>query len=404
MSLRRNILIAIAIIVLCTLLIAQMLRDQATYSSAGNISIERTPLSAETEGAESEQIVELTAAVVVNAEQYAQLTKRNEQLREDFPHIQVKLMPLDASEAYDYYKEQSRLGSAPDMMLLANEWVNEFAASGYLSHQLEQFIQVKNSNATELMSWNGYTWAVPYWEDPYVVAVNPTVEGLFLGDTLLPRSLEEWNMLRVIRSADGLTDGIIYYDPDDPYAFVSLILSLGGEWVREPGGMIQLSASQDRLLDLLFGASPEDDKNVPLYPLAVTEAYSPDELWSSFAEGKIPIVIARLSELQTRGFAEWQIPGLVEMEEPQYSLWRTGYSFAVASTSAYPEHAFRWLQALTEGGIGSSPSPQDKAFEADPDLMRKMKILQEVLEELYQKQIEPLEVNNRLSELWSARG
>lgn len=340
---------------------------------------------------------------MVDEEQYALLAERNARLREEYPNLHVNLMRLDASNAYAYYKEQSRLGSAPDIMLLSNEWVNEFAASGYLSHQLEQFIQIKNSNATELMSWNGYTWAVPLSEDPYVVAVNRSAEGLFPGDQQMPRSLDEWIQLRTIRSAEGLTDGIIYYDSEDPFAFVSLILAFGGEWVKAESGMVQLFDQDGLLLDLLFGAAPEDDKNGALYPLAITDRMSADEMWDSFADGRTPIVITRLSELQSRGYAHWQIPALVETADVNYSLWRTGLSFAVASTSSYPEQAYRWLQAMTEGESGWAPSEQDKAFESDPDLMSKMTIMKDVLKEFHQGIIDFSEINNRLSERWTAR-
>ena len=403
MSFRKNAFIAISIIIVCMVLITQTVGNREPQKNKSRISLEPAATLTQIQADQTDHTVRLTAVVHMDQAKFQAFSERNDKLFLENPGIQVQVTNLQAEDVFDYYKEQARMGTSPDIMLLNNEWVNEFAASGYLSHQLEKFIRVKKNNVDDLIRWNGFTWAVHFEDDPYVIVSSAAVYEELFSDVPQPATIEEWMAFREQRGAEGKQSGLIYIDPSDPYAFISLIWAFGGQWSMAEEGMYQLTGRGEHLLELLYGLS-SDEKLSLLYPLVHTEILSEEEKWSRFEDGSIPIMIVRSSELEDRDPSKWQqIPSLVEQSNASEALWLAGTSFAVASTSEYPTEAFTWLNSMIGNGgnneneavVGRSLSP-----EPDPELLRKMDVLQDTVYELYNGTVFISEMNNRLSQRW----
>src|SRR5690606_23811358 len=115
----------------------------------------------------------LKIAVSMDTLEYLKLVALSLEFEAYNQNIKVELDPRDKAEAYDYYKRAAQMGDAPDIMLLDNAWVNEFAALGYVT-QLDE-VWTSNMNEVQIapmvsqVKWNGLLWAVPKEVDPYVL-------------------------------------------------------------------------------------------------------------------------------------------------------------------------------------------------------------------------------------------
>ena len=403
MSFRKNILIVLAIIALSMLLIMQLIGTRTPQTSSGNNTPE--PASEETSRAdeEADKIIRLNAVVHMSPEDFQAFANRRDSVRSVLPNVQVELTNVtEDGNVMTFYREQARLGISPDIMLLNNEYVSEFAAAGYLSHQLERYIPVRSSKLDGQIGWNGYTWAVPYEHDPYVIISNMTEAGGFAEGEALPTTVEGWQQLRDKRTAEGRQEGLIHIEAQDPFALVSLIWALGGEWTQADNGMLQLSSESVPLLGLLYGGDSITGQKEAFAPLLVTQPLSSDDKWEQFEQGLIPIMVVRLSELKARGGDSYLPVTALVKETAEEGLWAAGTSFAVSSVSEHPGEAFAWIEAMRRSD-DTVPETMIRTFNQDPELRLKLAMLAFLMPELARGMIPVEETNSRLSELWSAR-
>jgi multiple sugar transport system substrate-binding protein len=172
----------------------------------------------------------LKVTVSMQPTEFAILQKQS--LEYTTAHADIKVELNNITDAYTVLKKANQLGDAPDLMLLDNHWVNEFAALGFL-HPMDEFFtgDQQSHGIASLMNqvkWNGYLWAIPKDVDPYIIVWNKKT-ALDNKWEHAPETIDEllaWNktMMHPEKGKFG-----IYFDQTDPYAFLSLITTLGDD-------------------------------------------------------------------------------------------------------------------------------------------------------------------------------
>lgn len=360
------------------------------------------------EARQNESKQELKIAVSMDTFEYLKLVALGYEFEEYNKHIKLEIDAIEKHEAYEYYKRASQLGDAPDIMLLDNAWINEFAALSYLA-QLDDAlastmseIQVAPVNAQA--RWNGFQWAVPKEIDPYVIAWNKerfAEHGL----EQFPKNTNDLLILNQMLSNSETGQEGLYINLQEPYAFITLVAMLEQSWEDEYG---ELTFPNDvllvnRLEYLLYsgqaplqaalkkgeGIGQSDDGDVVIQqstaeqeearddahdsaegdaasdasspaPSDEDEAYVINERWMSsefdaweaLNEGDISMMITTVSEFNkhasdTVSFTALPYHEQDSMAEHVYGGWITGKSFAVSSQSDMKKEAFEWIQSVT---------------------------------------------------------
>ncbi|WP_020615599.1 ABC transporter substrate-binding protein [Paenibacillus daejeonensis] len=114
----------------------------------------------------------LNVTVSINENELAALQEVSERFAARFPGVEVNFRNLPYIEFYDQLKQEAVLGELPDIMLLDNSWVQEFAARGYLD-PLDDLYTAESLadhpvSLLQPVKWNGYMWGMPLYADPYV--------------------------------------------------------------------------------------------------------------------------------------------------------------------------------------------------------------------------------------------
>lgn len=384
MSLRKDALIVLLITILCMLLFMQWFPPEPPETGAGGLAAEPPDAAAAAKEDEPRPDIRLAMDVHLPEEAFRRLNERLEQMNRSFPHVRVEAANFPREGAVERLDEAAAAGELADIVMLDLEWAARFAAKGHLArwpgheHPASDPVQ-------QLTGWNGYRWIAPWETDPYVVAYSGSLEAFAPGESL-PRTLGEWAELADRLKAGSGVGGLIYADPDDPGAFITLISAMGGSWRRTESGMIAPGDNGREILALLFGVGPEGGGERA--PLAVTEKLAREDMWRRFADGTLPIIIVPLSELAGRGMAHRQVAGLVAAEDAgARAYWIKGTGLAVSSSSGFAGEAFEWLETLLfgrdPGTAGRWPEHMAVAFGGDPDLPDKLEALKAALPSLY---------------------
>jgi ABC-type glycerol-3-phosphate transport system substrate-binding protein len=284
--------------------------------------------------------------------EFALLEQIVEQFRTSRPSIDVRLENLPERDAYARLKRAAQLGEAPDIMLLDNDRVSEFAALGYLqpvdsllttdlqAQQMEQaFARVK---------WNGYLWGVPKDIDLYVIAYNAARLGEW--GAAPPASSEDLIALqRTLHNPDEGKFGI-YFDPGDPYAFAAVVRSLGGGRTMSKAYPLKLSdanvlkAAESFLYAPTDSARAEQGQLAQSFPQAGT-SWRP---WDLLAQGKLAGYVTSFSDWRqhtSRTLTMAALP-LPKGENVWDGTWLSGTSFVISARTAYGREAFDLIREL----------------------------------------------------------
>lgn len=298
--------------------------------------------------------VRLRAAVALSEEEFRFLELRNEREAGRYPDILVELERVDPETAYDAFRGASRLGESADILLMENEWIEEFAVSGYLLPTDGAFTGDALSEQFDALSaplkWNDLHWGVPRDFDPYVLVWSlPVLRTLSEDDDPQPpRTLEQWAQLA---AASG----------ENPEAAVSWLAMAAGE----PYAMLSWmqSAAGERTDRLWANPKPSNVSNpwvgTPLGQAlelldrerrGIAFAASAREAAQWLAAGKTAAAMlpyseaVRLTQAGSGGsgyrldLSAWKLP----------FTWPRGRSFAISSRTEAPEAAARWLAAMTD--------------------------------------------------------
>jgi hypothetical protein len=378
LSFRKDALIVLLIVILCTILVMQLFPTEPLGTDAGTFQPVPAEEGAETRADDPRPDIRFTMDVHLPEDAYRALSNRLSQTARAFPHVSVDVANFAPDEARNRLLEAAEAGELADIVMLDLAWVGEFAAKGYLSRWPNGPGRTSEDPVQRLTGWNGYRWIAAYETDPYVVAYSGHMEIAAPGETL-PRTLEEWAGLRARRGEKRVADGLIYADLEDPGAFISLVSAMGGSWQRADDGRIVPGEDGAEILGLLFGRTEAGDGGrPPLYPLAVMEKLEKEEMWRRFSDGTLPFIVVPLSELSARGLANRQLSGLTEAGAAG-TFWIRGTGLAVSSASAAAEEAFDWLETLVAGRDSGTARAWQlhmlDAFGGDPELPAKLDAL-----------------------------
>lgn len=272
--------------------------------------------------------------------------------------VLVHLHNLPKDEVYEQYKSTSQLGEAYDVMLLDNVWVNEFAALGYLEPLEESLMLALEANQIDPMlsqvRWNGFLWAVPKEIDPYILAWNKKKYMDFDIEVALGSYEELIAANHLFTNLEEQEHGV-YFDFHDPYAFISLLWTLGGEWIDPVEHKPTMLRQEiiERLNTFFYAEREEEEENIlspplhELYPIQ-NEHWNP---WEAMNNDQMAIMITSLSDYmrnagETIGMSA--LPAYYdEINNITYGGWMNGRSFAISSKSEVTEEAFLWTEYMT---------------------------------------------------------
>lgn len=168
---------ALVFLLLCMMvLILSPWADAPSPMNSVAIVPEEMEAAASAEPVITQEIAELTVEVAMGEREYRDLVAQNEEFMRDHPDILIELQRINPNQAYSAYKTSSQLEQAADIMLISNEWVIEFASSGYLlpadaAYAGKALAEQFDALAAPL-KWNGYLWGVPRDMDPFVLVWN----------------------------------------------------------------------------------------------------------------------------------------------------------------------------------------------------------------------------------------
>jgi maltose-binding protein MalE len=298
----------------------------------------------------------LKVTVSMKSAEFAVLQKQSAQYTAAHQGINVELNNLPETDAYSTLKKENQLGDGPDLMLLNNSWVNEFAALGFL-HPMDEFFtgEQQSHGITALMDqvkWNGYLWAIPKDVDPYILVWNKNLAA----DNKLdhsPNTIEEWLAWNkaMMHPEEGKYG--IYIDASDPYAFLSLISTLGENGSDSTLPLFKLSDPAILKKIESFFVPQDTTWNVKAfqknYP-AVSSTWDP---WQLLLQGKMAGMVTTISEFKRHVDSTLYLAALslkkTAGSSENYGLLK-GRSYSISSHSKNSTLAINWIKEMTSIG------------------------------------------------------
>ncbi|MDF2926399.1 MAG: extracellular solute-binding protein [Paenibacillaceae bacterium] len=354
MTRKRNLLIILCIIGLSALVFSQCLGTGGSGSSSTTNG--QGDLSSIKDGSDSTAgDIIIKASVAMDPKEFELFSRMAKQFSELHEGITIQVNNIAVFEAYEVWKKAGQMGEAPDLMLLDNHWIQEFAALGFLQPVDEFFSSdQQNGRISTLMNqvkWNGYIWGVPKDVDPYILAWNKRTAA----DNKLehaPESGDEllaWNK-QLLNPAEGKFG--VYADPADPYAFIAAASSITGAWTGKEKVWADQAEAEKRLT--AFFAPQEEAWNGKLYPQnfpVSSPSWSP---WEQLSLGKIAAMVTTVSAFKlhmTDNIAIASIPVIPDAD--QRAVWLKGRSFTVSSRTPHAKILMDWIKEMTtpEAGI-----------------------------------------------------
>lgn len=331
---------------------------------------EDEPAASQPAPTELEDPASLTVAVAMDEASFKQLAEQNLSFRQRHRDITVTLTRVEPDEAYEYFRRASEIDEASDVMLLQSEWVNEFAASGFLLPEdaapVSKALAEQFDAFTAPVKWNGYTWGVPLDVDPYVLVWNEDLLNEWLGESVtLPLTAEQWqtafdrsaatygaNAAAGAGDDDGAarSSGPISWltiDPTDPYALLAWLENRTGartdELWNNPDAWSEAKPFGEALSFL--GARMN----------GVQLASSPDVAGDKLANGETLVAAmpyseaARLTSETNRGTARGLLLDASSWKHPY--VWTRGTSYVISAGTEAEEAAVTWISAMTDASV-----------------------------------------------------
>lgn len=291
----------------------------------------------------------IKAAVIMEPKEFELFSKMAKQFSDSHDGIVIEVDNVNAKEAYPKWKLAAQLGEAPDLMLLDNNWVKEFAALGFLQPVDAFYSSDQQNNRIGLLmsqvKWNGYIWGIPKNVDPYILAWSRTAaaQHKMTHAPESPAELIEWNKT-MMKPEEGMYG--IYADPEDPYAFIALASTLTGAWFSGDKLWGDEAAAQKALEGFL---APQEEawtgkayaKNYPL----PTPAWSP---WELLQKGKIGAMVTTVSAFKINEREDIAIAAIPAPSGKESGVWLKGKSFVISSRSAYDGLLMEWIKEMAK--------------------------------------------------------
>ncbi|MBP1999200.1 ABC-type glycerol-3-phosphate transport system substrate-binding protein [Paenibacillus shirakamiensis] len=288
----------------------------------------------------------IKVAVSLSPEEFERLKETNNTFMKEH-HIQVDLMNIPVEQAYTTFKNRLALGDSPDVLLLDNSWIREFASKGFLlpseSYYSGQVGMDAIGSTLGQNEWNGYTWGIPKDLNPYTLVYNSKVLDS-LGLKTMPHNTMEWSALLSKLKTNKTVPYMLGMDPADPYAFISLFWRLGNMNANKDTDMFALSAEARQALVQI--------QDMKFYNKSLGDEDRESQLLAKLAQREMLFAIVPRSTIISNPSREL----IIELPEGGHLLWFEGRSYSVAAQTPYAKTANNWITAIT------SPSIQLQAF------------------------------------------
>lgn len=283
----------------------------------------------------------IKVAVSMAPEEFNRLNKINQAFMEEH-HVQAQLVNIPEKDAYQTFKNSMDLGEAPDVLLLDNAWIREFASSGFLL-PVEAYYSGQSgvdslSTSLSQNTWNGYVWGVPKDYDPYVIVYHPA-RLQELGYTQLPKTSGEWSELVASYNKNNHIPYLAALDPSDAYAAISLLWRMGGASNVDKDHDFSLTA------DMKSAFLRIQEMKSKFY--VVSGAETEEQLtWKQLERGEILFYVTKASAFD----AKLRPTLKMELPSPQRDvsmLWLKGRSFCLTAQSRNAKTANAWISEIT---------------------------------------------------------
>ncbi|WP_438433390.1 ABC transporter substrate-binding protein [Gorillibacterium sp. sgz500922] len=351
MNKRKGLLVLMMVLGLSILVFVQFAgtKDKGTAKPAGT---EEEGAAPQGQRDKRENDTVLRVSVSLGAKEWDTLNALTDEFMETHSGTQVKLENLPAAERYAAWKKAGQFGAGPDLMLLDNGWVQEFAALGFLYPASEYFTADKQSQylpaVLDQVKWNGYLWGVPKDIDPYILAWNrQTAEAN--GWSKAPATgpeLMEWNR-KLMNPAKG-TYGI-YFDPQDYMSLLSVYTAF-------------ISVLPDEANPLRLAAEPSVRKSLQAFLVPQQEAWDSAlfranypiasatwDPWKLLGEGKMAGFVTTVSDYRLHPLAGVEFSSLPMPGggDTGTGSWLKGRSYCLSSHTENTAAALEWIKAVT---------------------------------------------------------
>lgn len=290
-----------------------------------------------------EETGHIKVGVQLSNDEFVRLQLMTKQFMEEYP-VDVELMNMPANEDYYELKRQLEIGESPDVLLLDNTWVRNFAVDGYLMPAENYY---SGALTGEVLSaslaqneWNGYLWGVPFDVDPYVWVYN---SSRFKSDTgmELPVIPNDWSQLLEKHTSYGeqLPGELLALDFTDPYALMSLIWQLGGH-VEQDGNASLFDKHEN-----LESALQRLDKLRP-YLVNMNKSSGSGDIWAKVNQGDIAAALVRFSEA-SKNYSSLMEIVFAGSDEMTGTMWIAGRSYVVSARTDNKDAAGMWITEMT---------------------------------------------------------
>lgn len=292
---------------------------------------------------------ELTVEVGMEEAEFNVLAGQNEAFMLRHPDINIDLIRVEPAQAYRNFVLSSQLGDSADIILLANEWVREFASSGYLLPADAAFVGKALAEQFDALAaplkWNGYLWGVPRSFDPFVVIWNIDMLHEWLGgDVVLPLTIEQWSALATKSSELQGTPSWLTLDPSDPLALLAWLENVSGgrsDGIWSKGSRPWEGTPFEQGLTLL-----EQQRS------NITFAQTTEQASFSLKNRETLAAIIPYSKAATLA-AEPRLSSdaKLELDHRTWKLpyvWPRGSSFVISSHTVVEDAAHTWIAEMTD--------------------------------------------------------
>jgi maltose-binding protein MalE len=302
--------------------------------------------------------------VYMDKQEFAVLERLNRQFQSE-RDILAELVNVPAAQAYEKFKTAGQMGDGPDIMLLDNSWVREFAISGLLKPTDAYFTNEWREDQLEpvlnQLQWNGSSWAIPKDIDFYTLVWNEQVFAQHAVQS--PDGNIDW--ADVMRRFAELDISAYYLNPRDPYSFLTLLGLFGIPLAQDPsageGGTPPPFDALDSLL--LADKESEETGSPPLWMSGLPV----EEARHRLKSGQLAMMVDRIEEFLAyrdgtlRLFSAGNAPSQPAETAVPLGLV-AGRSYAVSSYTDLEPEALEWLQWMT------SVTAQEMYWEASGSL------------------------------------
>jgi arabinogalactan oligomer/maltooligosaccharide transport system substrate-binding protein len=273
--------------------------------------------------------------VHMNEMEYAALLDFIAQFEKKNPKIQIdvtNVAPAKGQTYYDTLKLHAQLGKMADLTMMDSNWVEEFAALGYLNDLDDHYIQVPAENYVASLlaplKWNGFYWGVPLDFDPYVLVYQNKMVAQ-VGFHEPAGNLLKWQIqIDKLNAIKNRKFESLYVNADDPYQ------------------LLVLDA------DILQKAIKPQGTNSQQLEVRIPRSVDPEQLWGDFHAGRWLFMITPLSEALHHQSKDVPVTITTIPQQPTVvnneGLLFEGRSMVMSANTPYRKDALKWIQFISD--------------------------------------------------------